>query len=204
MCLLWNTAYTSGVPRLWNETIETHRHEVRETILDTAAALVAEGGLLAVTMSRIAEQVGIGRATLYKYFPDVESIVLAWHERQIAAHLQILAEARDRASEPATKLAAVLEAYGFVSHESHAHHDPDLAAFLHRDARVMKAHHHLLRMVRDLVVEAMEAGHVRKDVSPDELAAYCIHALSAARTLRSKSAVRRLVDITLAGLRSTN
>lgn len=34
-----------------------------------------------MTMSRIAEEIGIGRATLYKYFPDVEAILLAWHER---------------------------------------------------------------------------------------------------------------------------
>jgi AcrR family transcriptional regulator len=47
----------------------------RKAILDTTAALVAEGGLLSVTMSRIAEEAGIGRATLYKYFPDVEAIL---------------------------------------------------------------------------------------------------------------------------------
>jgi len=75
----------SLVPKLWNETIEEHRREVREAILDTTVALVAEHGLLSVTMSQIAEETGIGRATLYKYFPDVEAILLAWHERQINA-----------------------------------------------------------------------------------------------------------------------
>jgi len=75
------------VPKLWTETIETHRREVREAILDTTAALVAEHGLLGVTMSQIAEETGIGRATLYKYFPDVEAILLAWHDRQITGHL---------------------------------------------------------------------------------------------------------------------
>lgn len=49
---------------------------------DTTAALVAEQGLTSVTMSRIAKESGIGLATLYKYFPDVESILLAWHERR--------------------------------------------------------------------------------------------------------------------------
>jgi hypothetical protein len=42
---------------------------------------------------------------------------------------------------------------------------------------------------------------VRNDVPPDELAAYCLHALNAARSLPSKAAVRRLVTVTLAGLR---
>lgn len=43
-------------------------------------SLVAERGLRSVTMSEIAQRVGIGRATVYKYFSDVESILLAWHE----------------------------------------------------------------------------------------------------------------------------
>src|SRR5918999_351653 len=43
------------MPKLWTDTIEAHRREVRDAILDTAAALVDERGLLAVTMSQIAE-----------------------------------------------------------------------------------------------------------------------------------------------------
>src|SRR6266571_497687 len=91
--------YTQFVPKLWNETIEEHRRAVREATLDTTAALVEEHGLRSVTMSRIAEETGIGRATLYKYFPDVDAILLAWHERQIAHHLQLLADVRDQAGD---------------------------------------------------------------------------------------------------------
>ena len=79
--------YTSIVPKLWTDTIQAHRREVRLAVLDVTAALVAEHGLRSVTMSQIAEKTGIGRATLYKYFPDVEAILLAWHERQITGHL---------------------------------------------------------------------------------------------------------------------
>jgi hypothetical protein len=42
---------------------------------------------------------GIGRATLYKYFPDVEAVLVAWHERQVAQHLDQLAKARDQAGD---------------------------------------------------------------------------------------------------------
>ena len=59
--------YTWVVPKLWNETIEAHRRAVRDAILETTAALVVEHGLTSVTMSQIAEETGIGRATLYKY-----------------------------------------------------------------------------------------------------------------------------------------
>lgn len=190
------------VPKLWNETIEAHRHEVRDAILDTTAAVVAEHGLLSVTMSQIAEKTGIGRATLYKYFSDVEAILLAWHERQITGHLEYLGEVRDQAGDAGERLEAVLEAYALISHESHRHHDNELAVFLHRHEQVARAQEQLRNIIRDLLAEGAQTGDLRDDVAPDELASYCLHALTAASSLPSKAAVRRLVSVTLAGLRT--
>ena len=190
------------MPRLWNETIEAHRRDVREAILDTTAALVAEHGLRSVTMSQIAEDTGIGRATLYKYFPSVEAILFAWHERQIAGHLEHLAEVRDEAGNAGERLEAVLKAYALIRHETHGRHDTELTAFLHRDEHVAGAQHHLREMLRDLLGEGAEQGEFRDDVAPDELSSYCLHALEAASSLPSTAAVRRLVQVTLGGLRT--
>ena len=189
------------MPKLWNETIEAHRRAVRDATLDTAAALVAEHGLRSVTMSQIAEETGIGRATLYKYFPDVEAILLAWHERQISGHLEYLAQVRDQAGDAAERLEAVLEAYALISHESHGHEDAALAAVLHREEHVAKAQQRLHDMLGDLLAEGARTGEIRDDVAPDELAGYCLHALSGAGSLPSKAAVRRLVGVTLSALR---
>ncbi|HEV2712662.1 MAG TPA: TetR/AcrR family transcriptional regulator [Gaiellaceae bacterium] len=189
------------MPRLWSETIAAHRREVRDAILDTTAALVAERGLRSVTMSEIAEETGIGRATLYKYFSSVEAILLAWHERQITAHLAYLADVRDQAGDSEKRLQAVLEAYALIVHETHGRHDAELAGFLHRDRQVTRAEHRLHEMIRALLVEGAAIGEHRDDVAADELATYCLHALGAARGLPSKAAVRRLVAVTLAGLR---
>jgi hypothetical protein len=51
------------------------------------------------------------------------------------------------------------------------------------------------------LAEGAETGDLQNDVAPDELASYCLHELAAARSLPSKAAVRRLVTVTLAGLR---
>lgn len=75
----------SEVPKLWSGTIEAHRRAVRNATLDATAALVTEHGLRSVTMSQIAEDTGIGRATLYKYFSSVEAILVAWHERHLTS-----------------------------------------------------------------------------------------------------------------------
>ena len=189
------------MPKLWNETIESHRRDVRDAVLETTAALVGEHGLRSVTMTQIAEKTGIGRATLYRYFPDVEAILFAWHERQIAGHLDYLAEVRDRAGDPGERLAAVLEAYAVIAHETHGRLNPEVAAFLHRGERVAKAEEQLRSMIRDLIAEGAESGELRDDVAAEELASYCLHALAAAGSLPSKAAVRRLVTVTLAGLR---
>jgi AcrR family transcriptional regulator len=194
--------YAARVPKLWNDTIEAHRHDVREAVIDTTAALIAEHGLLSVTMSRIAEETGIGRATLYKYFPDVESILVAWHERQITAHLNDLAEVRDHAGDPASRLHAVLEAYALMTNESAKHHDSEHAKLIHWHEQVARAEHQLRHLVEGLVADAAKDGAIRSDIPPDELAVYCLNALGAASALPSKAAVRRLVALTLSGLQS--
>jgi len=189
------------MPKLWTETIETHRREVRDAILDTTAALAAENGLRGVTMSQIAEETGIGRATLCKYFPDVEAILSVWHQRQISGHLAHLALVRNQAGDIGEQLEAVLEAYALLSRGSRGHHDTELAAFLHRDEHVARAQHQVHAMIRELLTEAVATGDVRDDVAPDELASYCVHALGGAGGQRSKAAVHRLVTVTLSGLR---
>ena len=189
------------MPKLWNETIEAHRREVRDAILGATWALVTEHGLASVTMSQIAEQAGIGRATLYKYYPDVEAILVAWHQRHVAGHLDHLTDLRAAAGDPGERLEAVLEAYALICHHR-AHHGPGLVTLLHRGEHVARAEQQLVDLVGELLAEAVESGELRDDVDPAELATYCVHALSAAGSLPSTASVRRLVAVTLAGLRS--
>lgn len=196
-------AYPAWVPRLWNDTIATHRQAVRDAVIDATGTLVARRGPASVTMSQIAENAGIGRATLYKYFPDVDSILTAWHERQITTHLAQLAEARDGTSGPGARLEAVLHTYARIAGQSHGHGDAELAALLHRGDHVSHAERHLQAMIQDLIRDAAQAGDVRDDIAPDELARYCLHALTAAGGLTSRAARQRLVEVTLAGLRTT-
>jgi AcrR family transcriptional regulator len=189
------------VPKLWTDTIQAHRREVRDAVLDATAALVAEHGLRSVTMSQIANKTGIGRSTLYKYFPDVNAILLAWHARQISSHLAHLAEVRDATGGPAERVEAVLQAYALLAHHTRRHNDTELAAFLHQDEHLIHARQQLHDLIRDLLASAAASGDLRDDVTPDELACYCLHALTAASNLPSQAAVHRLVMVTLAGLR---
>lgn len=185
------------MPKIWSETIDAHRRAVRDATLETTAELVAKHGLRSVTMSQIAEETGVARATLYKYFPDVDAILVAWHERKISAHLAELVELGQRDGDRHERLERVLRAYALMQQEGR---DVALAPLLHRGEHVARAQRHLKRFLRELLAEAAYADVVRSDVAPDELASYCLNALAAARDLPSKTAVHRLVDVVLAGL----
>lgn len=187
------------MPKLWSETIQTHRHAVQDAILETAWRLVNEHGLASVTMSQIAKEVGIGRATLYKYFPDVEAILSAGHERHIAAHLEHLNQLSGHSGDPGARLKAVLGAYAMILYRREQG-GTELAALLHRGEQVAMAQQRLIDLIRDLLTDVAASGQLRRDVSPAELATYCLHALNAAGSLSSEAAVRRLVKVTLAGL----
>jgi AcrR family transcriptional regulator len=192
--------YRRIVPRLWNETIESHRREVREAIMEATAALVLEHGLRGVTMAQIADRAGIGRATLYKYFPDVDAILHAWHGREIESHLRQLAQIRDGAGDPDDRLVAVLTRYGRIVRQTHSH-GTDLVKFLHPDHQVADAHGQLHTMLQELIAEAAQDGRLRDDIEPAELAGYCLHALTGAGALTGDAAVDRLVTVIVDGLR---
>jgi AcrR family transcriptional regulator len=80
------------MPQIWAESIEEHKRQTVARIIDAAVALVAERGLAAASMSQVAQRTGIGRATLYSYFPDVEHILLAWHDQEVERYHHALAD----------------------------------------------------------------------------------------------------------------
>lgn len=198
-CCLTTTTMPA-VPKVWTDTVEAHRQHVIDAVLDSAAALVAETGLTEVSMSGVAERSGIARATLYRYFPTLDAVLVAWHQREVDRHLAELEVAGSEAGTPVEGLRAVLTAY---AHRVAQSHHGGMAAALHRTEHVEVGHARLEVFVTGLVTEAADEGALRRDVAPRELALYAIHALGAAGTLGSKAAVGRLIEVTLDGLRAT-
>ncbi|WP_062986726.1 TetR/AcrR family transcriptional regulator [Nocardia salmonicida] len=189
------------MPKLWSETIDEHRRAVRDSILDTTARLAIEHGVSSVTMSQVAEHAGIGRATLYKYFSDVGTILGAWHEQQVGNHLGQLMEAGAAEGDASQRLNILLSTYARVLRESRRHHDTDLGALVHHGgSHVVHAEQKLRQLMTDSIGAAAAIGAVRADVPAAELASYCLHALDAAVSLSSEEAVQRLLGFVRAGL----
>ena len=186
------------MPKLWTDTIDAHRRMVRDAALDATAALVAAHGLASVTMSRIAEEAGIARATLYKHFRDIEAILVAWHERHVHRHLADLVAVVAGAADAGEQLERALTAYALILHEQPA---TELAAALHSTDHAKRAEDELEAFLGELVAAGVRARELRDDVPPAELTGFVLHALAAAGTAPSTAAVHRLVTVVLDGLR---
>ena len=189
------------MPKLWSATVEGHRQEVREAILDAVGELVMSQGVLALSMSAVAEAAGIGRATLYKYFPDTEELLAAWHERHVQVHLAALGALAEGEDDQAERLRKVLLAYAHICQQRRRHGAGDVTAALHRGERVAALRAQLLGLVARVIAEAAAVGVVRGDVPANELATFSVNALEAAAETTSDAALARLVDLVWSGLR---
>lgn len=61
--------------------------EMHLKILDSAISLLEQGGESAVRLRSVAEQVGIAEPTLYHYFTDRETLIIAAHTRRLKVNL---------------------------------------------------------------------------------------------------------------------
>lgn len=186
------------MPRPWGESIDTHRNSVREGIKDATWSLIHEHGAAGLSMSQIAGRVGISRATLYRYFPGVDTILAEWHTDKIHAHVAQLRQVVDDVADPAERLAAVLACYATIARG--VPRGGELATLLHEGADVARAEQQVLDLLAEVIATAAESGAVRRDVPPSDLARYCLYALAAANGSGTPENVG-LVRVVLAGLR---
>jgi AcrR family transcriptional regulator len=121
-------------------------------------------------MSGIAEGAGISRQTLYKYFPDVDAIVVGLVERDSDHHLHDLKSSLDALDGPEARLREL------VSHsiESHAHgsnplHEAHLAS--ERMLTVLEDHiEKTVELLESVLEDGVESGAVRDDIAVNILA----------------------------------
>jgi TetR/AcrR family transcriptional regulator of autoinduction and epiphytic fitness len=72
------------------KTTKSQQEKTRRLIIRTAVELITAQGYDATTMKQLAREAGIGDATIYKYFPTKERILLEYFELTIADALKQL------------------------------------------------------------------------------------------------------------------
>jgi AcrR family transcriptional regulator len=72
---------------------ELNRARRREEILDVAARTFAKLGFPGTDLQVVADELGVGKGTLYRYFPSKHDLFLAtvdWEMRRLLAHLDAI------------------------------------------------------------------------------------------------------------------
>jgi AcrR family transcriptional regulator len=182
------------MPKTWSDTLEGHREAVRFAVMEAATALASEGGFHKVSMSDVAARAGITRATLYKYFADVEAIFEESHQRILERHLRHVQAMAEGDGDPLSRLTAIARFFADMSFRHHGHRSAEV---LHRKEHARAAEERLLGLVERILAEGSEAGLFRRDVPPRELAVYLHGSLAGAHRLPHEEAVRRLVSLLL-------
>ncbi len=77
----------SAVDSLRRKPAQDRSAQRLELILDTAASLIDEVGLSAITPSLVARQAGMSGPAIYRYFSDVEGIISALARRNLERFL---------------------------------------------------------------------------------------------------------------------
>jgi AcrR family transcriptional regulator len=180
------------VRALWDHTVDAHRAAQRDAIAAAAWALAQERGPFAITMSQVADAAGVSRPTLYKYFPDVESMLTAHHRKHVEAHVAELAGIVNGPGEPGERLERLVVAYAEICHHRARHGSAEIDRLVHSPFELDAAESQLV----DLFARAIrERDTERGELAPPALAAFAVRALAAAADVpRTKvPAVARLV-----------
>lgn len=94
------------MPRVEARTVAEHRRIVLGRIYRAFEALVDERGYDAVTLADVAQRAGVARTGMYNYFPDKESLLLAYTAHEMDELLSDLRADLSRIDDPLDRLDA--------------------------------------------------------------------------------------------------
>jgi AcrR family transcriptional regulator len=179
------------VPRIWEETVGAHRSAVQKAIAVATARVVQRDGIRGLTMSAIAVEAGIGRATLYRYVKDADAALTLWQEHGVEFHLRQLEDLATRTA-PDRRLTVILEWYALNRQHRHG---PAPEGVPHTELLVGPARGRVRQLLSKQLSSELQRGAIRTDMAPDLLAAYAVAALEAATEMPTPDAARRLAKL---------
>ncbi len=92
------------MPKISARTLEEHRTETMDRLLDAWSELVKARGYAEVSLADVAAQAGLARTAIYNYFPDREALLFAWTDREVRRSMSILEGEIAQAESSAEKL----------------------------------------------------------------------------------------------------
>lgn len=154
----------------------------QEEIVEAAIAIIAEEGIQALTVKRLATRIGVTEPALYRHFDGKLEILSAILDHFAKWNVESLSQAATADLSPEEKIRRVV-----VEHTSRFAESPAVSGVLFAEeifrnegelsrkmAGMMEtAHRHL----KAILSEGIDAGVFRRDASPEQLSLVCLGAL---------------------------
>ncbi|WP_238018831.1 helix-turn-helix domain-containing protein [Dactylosporangium sp. AC04546] len=170
----------------------------RRLILDTADRMLAERGL-SVTLNEIAREAGVGVATVYRRFPDLQALIDALFTERFSAFQQLAAAAAQEPDAGRALRRYLLEAAAWRARDRAL--EDILAGASVETGPIGRMRDDLGRAVDELVARAVAAGAVRDDFASADVYNFLFIAGAVADRTRgiAPDAWRRYADALLIG-----
>ena len=136
-----------------------------EKILDALQQLLEEKSIQHISVSEIAEKAGIGKGSIYYYFPSKDAIVDALIKRSYEQPLQTAKElAKQTSISPFTRMAMLFQAcqnssIAFLKHKHNASSSVQDLAFLHQKY-LNYVISELKPALTEIISQAIESGEI--------------------------------------------
>lgn len=101
----------TGKHRKPSARVARKRKEARRDILASAQSILTSGGIEAVTLASVAEQLGLTKQALYHYFPSKEALVRALVTTVLDEEIKALTEAIESTKSKDEVLGALIRAF---------------------------------------------------------------------------------------------
>jgi AcrR family transcriptional regulator len=155
------------VPKISAATLQEHRAETIDKLLDSWGDLVMEKGFDAVTLADVAAQVGLARTAIYNYFPDREALLFAWTDREVRRTVEALQQDLEKADSFAEKLRVFVRSQLIEFHQRHLPPGKEVVQFLRPETygRFMDHIEPLEKVLRDIITDGLKAKEF-SDIDP--------------------------------------
>lgn len=156
------------MPKVIGGSLESHRDITRERIFDALAHLMYERGYDAISLADVASACGLARTAMYNYFPDKQSLLIAYASRETDRYVTQLRRALGEVDGPVARLQVYIRSQLAYFAEHHLPPGPALRHMLPQEAYGQVVEH--VRSLDDELHAILEAGRTDHYLLADDLA----------------------------------
>jgi AcrR family transcriptional regulator len=173
----------SLVPKISAPTLEAHRAATMDRLLDAFGELVLEHGYAEVSLADVASRAGLARTAIYNYFPDRESLLFAWTDREVARTIAILEAEVAQAETYEEKLRIFVRQQLLDFAARHLPPGQEVMQFLNPETygRFMRHIEPVERIARSIVLSGAKAGEFTTPGDPEDTVPMILACIGAER-----------------------